>query len=155
MTIAYLALGSNLGDRAANLRGAVTQLERVGVRVAAKSKIYCSTSIGSGGEGEFLNAALRIETGLSAPELLKMCQRVEASLGRRTPATAGAKREGPRTIDVDILLFGDETHDSPTLQIPHPRALSRDFVLRPLLDVLQSAEAREWGEFYERIKAEG
>lgn len=147
MTIAYLALGSNLGDRAANLRGAVAGLERVGVRVAATSKIYRSVSVDSGGVGEFLNAALRIETGLSAPELLKMCQRVEWSAGRPTPATAGAKRVGPRALDVDILLFGDETHDSPTLQIPHPRALSRDFVLRPLLDVLQSADAREWGEF--------
>ena len=147
MTIAYLALGSNLGDRHANLRNAVTQLERVGVRVAAKSKIYRSISIGSGGVGEFFNAALRIETNLSAPELLKMCQRVEATAGRRAPATAGDKRVGPRALDVDILLFGDETHDSPSLQIPHPRALGRDFVLMPLLDVLQSADAREWGEF--------
>ena len=147
MTIAYLALGSNLGDRATNLRGAVAQLERIGVRVVAQSKIYSSISIGSGGIGEFLNAVVRVETGLTAPELLKMCQRVEASLGRAMPATAGDKRVGPRAIDVDILLFGDETHDSPTLQIPHPRALGRDFVLRPLLDVLQSADAREWGEF--------
>ena len=147
MTIAYLALGSNLGDRHTNLRQAVAQLERVGIRVAAKSKIYRSVSIDSGGVGEFLNAVVRVETGLSAPELLSMCQRVEASLGRRAPATAGDKRPGPRAIDVDILLFGDETYDSPTLQIPHPRALSRDFVLRPFLDVLQSADAREWGEF--------
>ncbi len=147
MTIAYLALGSNLGDRHANLRNAVAQLERIGVRVVAKSKIYRSVSIDSGGVGEFLNAVLRIETGLTAPELLKMCQRVEASLGRRTPATSGEKRVGPRAIDVDILLFGNETHDSPSLQIPHPRALSRDFVLMPLLDVLQSADAQQWGEF--------
>lgn len=147
MTIAYLALGSNLGDRHANLRGAVTQLERIGVRVAAVSKIYSSVSIDSGGVGDFLNAAVRIETGLTAPELLKMCQRVEFSAGRRAPSAPGDKRQGPRALDVDILLFGDETHDSPTLQIPHPRALSRDFVLMPLLDVLQSADAREWGEF--------
>lgn len=147
MTIAYLALGSNLGDRYAHLRNAVAQLERVGIRVVGQSKIYRSVSVGSGGVGEFLNAALRIETGLTAPELLKMCQRVEASAGRGMPATAGDKRDGPRTIDIDILLFGDETYDSPTLQIPHPRALGRDFVLRPLLDVLQSANAREWGEF--------
>ena len=147
MTIAYLALGSNLGDRAAHLRNAVAGLERVGVRVAAVSKIYSSVSIDSGGVGEFLNAALRVETGLSAPELLKMCQRVEFSAGRRTPATAGDKRPGPRALDVDILLFGDETHDSPSLQIPHPRALRRDFVLMPLLDVLQSAQAQPWGEF--------
>ena len=147
MTIAYLALGSNLGDRLANLRGAVAQLERVGIRVVGKSKIYRSVSIGSGGVGEFLNAVVRIETGLTAPELLKMCQRVEASLGRAMPLAPGEKREGARAIDVDILLFGEETHDSPSLQIPHPRALSRDFVLMPLLDVLQSAGARQWGEF--------
>ncbi len=147
MTIAYLALGSNLGDRHANLRNAVAQLERVGVRVASKSKIYSSVSIDSGGDGEFLNAAVRIETGLTAPELLKMCQRVEASAGRRMPNQMGEKRAGPRALDVDILLFGDETHDSPSLQIPHPRALSRDFVLMPLLDVLQSAKTQQWGEF--------
>ncbi len=147
MTTAYLALGSNLGDRAANLRGAVAQLERVGIRVVAKSKIYRSASVDSGGDGEFLNAALRIETGLTAPELLGMCQRVEFSAGRRAPVKPGEKRVGPRALDVDILLFGDETHDSPTLQIPHPRALNRDFVLMPLLDVLQSADTREWGEF--------
>ena len=147
MTIVYLALGSNLGDRHANLRGAVAGLERVGVRVAATSKIYRSVSIDSGGVGEFLNAVVRIETGLTAPELLKMCQRVEFSAGRRAPATPGDKRVGPRALDVDILLFGDETHDSPSLQIPHPRALSRDFVLMPLLDVLQSADAQPWGEF--------
>lgn len=147
MTIAYLALGSNLGDRHANLRNAVTQLERIGVKVAAHSKIYSSAAIGSGGDGEFLNAAVRIETGLTAPELLKMCQRVEWSAGRRVPEAPGDKRVGPRVLDVDILLFGDETHDSPSLQIPHPRALGRDFVLMPLLDVLQSADAREWGEF--------
>ena len=147
MTVAYLALGSNLGDRHANLRNAVTQLERIGVRVVGQSKIYSSVSVDSGGVGEFLNAALRIETGLTAPELLKMCQRVEFSAGRRAPATAGEKRLGPRALDVDILLFGDETYDSPTLQIPHPRALSRDFVLMPLLDVLQSADTKPWGEF--------
>ena len=147
MTIAYLALGSNLGDRAAHLRGAVAQLERMGIRVVAESKIYRSDSIGSGGKGEFLNAVLRVETGLSAPELLGMCQRVEASLGRALPDRTGAKRDGPRAVDVDILLFGEETHDSPSLQIPHPRALGRDFVLKPLLDVLQCANAREWGEF--------
>lgn len=147
MKIAYLALGSNLGDRHANLRNAIAQLERIGVRVADKSKIYSSVSIDSGGVGEFLNAVVRIETGLTAPELLKMCQRVEFSAGRRTPVEPGEKREGPRALDVDILLFGDEAHDSPTLQIPHPRALNHDFVLMPLLDVLQSADAREWGEF--------
>lgn len=146
MTTAYLALGSNQGDRQANLQFALTELESANVRVVARSHIYATQSVGSGGEGEFLNAALRIETELTALELLQLCQRIEAKAGRALPVP-GQHRAGPRALDIDVLLFGDETYQTPELEIPHPRALGRTFVLRPLLDVLQGARVERWGEF--------
>ena len=146
MTIAYLALGSNLGDRHAHLRFALSELENARVRVVARSQIYATQSVETGGEGEFLNAAIRIETELCALELLRVCQEIEARAGRERPLP-GQHRVGPRALDLDILLFGDQTHDSPELCIPHPRALGRTFVLRPLLDVLQGARVEEWGAF--------
>ncbi|HEX8550308.1 MAG TPA: 2-amino-4-hydroxy-6-hydroxymethyldihydropteridine diphosphokinase [Abditibacteriaceae bacterium] len=138
MTTAYLALGSNVGDRAANLHAACDALEAAGVAVVARSHIYQTPPAeGCGGE-EFFNAALRIETKLSARELLTLCLETEARLGREMPP-----RHGPRPLDIDILLFGDETHDEPDLQIPHPRMLHRAFVLRPLCDVLDGAQWKE------------
>lgn len=139
MTTAYLALGSNVGDRAAHLAAAATALEAAGVRVAARSRIYHTQSVEGGGETDFLNAALRVETVLSARALLELCQSIEAASGRALPP-----RRGPRSLDIDILLFGDETHDEPDLQIPHPRMMRRAFVLRPLCDVLEGGWIEEW-----------
>ena len=136
MTVVFLALGSNLGDRLAHFRLAVEELEKRGVTIETMSKIYRSEAVGSGGESEFLNAVLRGYTNLAALELLAVCQEVEALAGRARPTFEGAKREGERALDIDILLFGDEQSNTPALQLPHPRALERPFVLRPLLDVL-------------------
>lgn len=139
MTTAYLALGSNVGDRAAHLEMAVAAFQAAGVRVAARSKFYETESVEGGGEGNFLNAALRIETELPARDLLALCQRIEARSGRELPP-----RHGPRPLDIDILMFGEEVHDEPDLQIPHPRMLRRAFVLRPLCDVLGGGWVQEW-----------
>ena len=136
MTSVYLALGSNQGDRLQSLRFAAAQLEIGGVEIQAKSKIYRSASVESGGDGDFLNAVLRVRTSLSASELLAICQNIESLAGREKPAFGGAKREGSRALDVDILTFGDEIVNTPALQLPHPRALGRPFVLLPLLDLL-------------------
>lgn len=139
---AYLSLGSNIGARSDHLREAMQQLARHdAVRVMAKSKIYETQSVESGGPGDFLNAALRVQTTLSAHELWDACRAIESTLGRPQPP-----RHGPRVIDIDILLFGTETHDTPDLQIPHPRMGSRAFVLKPLLDVLESGWVRETEE---------
>ena len=138
MTEVFLALGSNLGDRQAHLRFAVEELEGRGFIVESMSKIYRSEAVGSGGEGEFLNAVLRGRTELPALELLIACQEVEELAGRSKPTFEGGKREGERALDIDILLFGEQQSNTPTLQLPHPRALQRPFVLRPLLDVLDS-----------------
>lgn len=132
MTTAYIALGSNIGERAANLRQAVQLLQEKGVVVEAKSKIYQTQSVEGGGPDDFLNAVIRIGWAGSARELLAVLQAVESELGRPQPP-----RTGPRLIDLDILIFGDETHDETDLQVPHPRMHRRAFVLRPLLDVLE------------------
>lgn len=145
MATAYLALGSNLGDRLANLHFAVAELETAGVKVAAKSKVYEAQSVGTGGEADFFNAALRVETTLEPLQLLQLCQSIETAAGReKTPA--GVHRSGERTLDIDILMFGDELSATPELELPHPRALWRNFVLRPLLDVLEGGWLRETTE---------
>jgi 2-amino-4-hydroxy-6-hydroxymethyldihydropteridine diphosphokinase len=94
-----------------------------------------------GGPDDFLNAALRVQTTMSAHELWEVCRAIESTLGRPQPP-----RNGPRVIDIDILLFGDETHNTPDLQIPHPRMTGRAFVLKPLLDVLDGGWVRETNE---------
>jgi 2-amino-4-hydroxy-6-hydroxymethyldihydropteridine diphosphokinase len=142
---AYLALGSNLGARRENLTFALTRLEAAGVIVAAKSKIYEAQSVGTGGEGDFFNAALRIETTLSASQLLHLCQSIETAAGREK-TEAGVHRSGARALDIDILMFGQEFSSAPELELPHPRALWRNFVIRPLLDVLEGGWLHETEE---------
>ena len=143
MTTVFLSLGSNQGDRLQNLLFAAIQLQHAGVQIEAKSKIYRSASVESGGEGEFLNAVLRGRTELSSRQLLAVCQDIELRAGREKPGFEGAKRSGSRALDLDILIFGDEISNLPALQLPHPRALGRPFVLLPLLDVLDLGDVAE------------
>lgn len=139
MTTAYLALGSNVGDRLANLRRALQLLEaHPAIHIEAKSRIYQTQSVEGGGEEDFLNAALRVNTSLSAHELLKVAREFEEQLGRPQPP-----RHGPRLIDIDILLFGDESIEDKVLRLPHPRMHRRAFVLKPLLDVLEGGWVNE------------
>ncbi len=145
MTTVYLALGSNLGNRLENLRFAKRKLIENGVKIEATSKIYQAQSVETGGEGNFYNAAIRARTVLTAPETLRVCARIECEAGRET-APSGVHRSGARALDIDILLFGDQNFDAPELEIPHPRALSRNFVLAPLLDVLEGGWIEETGE---------
>lgn len=132
MTTVYLGLGSNLGDRAYNLSEAARILEENGIKIAARSKIYQTQSVEGGGQADFLNAVLRVETAWEPLELLALCQKIEVELGRPMPP-----RKGPRLIDLDILLWDEAELDLPNLQVPHPRMNRRAFVLRPLLDVLE------------------
>jgi 2-amino-4-hydroxy-6-hydroxymethyldihydropteridine diphosphokinase len=153
-TTAYLALGSNRGDRAANLQRACHLLEKSGaIRIAARSAIYETESVEDGGPDDFLNAALRIETTLSAFELLAMIRGIEGAMGRPQPP-----RSGTRLIDIDILFYGEETIDSPELTVPHPRMARRAFVLRPLSDVLESGWVRpaavQWTDEPQRDKTQ-
>jgi 2-amino-4-hydroxy-6-hydroxymethyldihydropteridine diphosphokinase len=136
MTRAFLALGSNIAPREKYLRRAALLLEaHPEIQILNRSRLWESQSVEGGGPGDFLNAALEIETSLSARDLLGVCQGVESTCGRALPAP-GEHRGGERTLDVDILSFGDEVSHAPDLELPHPRALRRAFVLAPLLEVL-------------------
>lgn len=130
--IGYLGLGSNVGDRRANLEAAVAALPRHGVDVLASSSVYETEPVGEIlDQREFLNACLRVETALEPEELLGACKAVERELGRE----AGGPRHGPRPIDVDVLLLGDLVHVSKRLALPHAEVTSRRFVLVPLLEL--------------------
>jgi 2-amino-4-hydroxy-6-hydroxymethyldihydropteridine diphosphokinase len=130
MTAVYLGLGSNLGDREANLRRALALLAAAGVSVARVSPVYETQPVGYQEQGKFLNAVCTGETSLEAQALLRALKEIEAALGR----TSGP-RNGPRPIDIDILLYGDLLLSTPELTIPHPRLAERAFVLAPLADV--------------------
>jgi 2-amino-4-hydroxy-6-hydroxymethyldihydropteridine diphosphokinase len=126
---AYLGLGSNLGDRMANLRRAVTLLNREGVRAVRSSRVYETDPVGPP-QPEYLNAVIEAETALAPHDLLRACLAVEQTMGR-----VRAERWGPRVIDVDVLIYDDERIDEPDLIVPHPRMHERAFVLAPLLEL--------------------
>lgn len=127
---ATLGLGSNLGDRLANLRRAVDLLQRTPqMRVIWSSRVYETTPIGPP-QPDYLNAVVQIETTVTPPALLAACQSVEDRMGR-----VRGERWGPRVIDVDVLTFGREVVDEPGLVIPHPRMHERAFVMVPLLEL--------------------
>jgi len=129
----YLGLGSNVGDRRANLQAAIVALPRHGVAVLAASSVYETEPVGEVlDQPDFLNACIRIETELAPEELLDACKDVERELGRDLD---GGIRHGPRPIDVDLLLLGDEPYSSPRLTLPHDQVLERRFVLIPLLEL--------------------
>jgi 2-amino-4-hydroxy-6-hydroxymethyldihydropteridine diphosphokinase len=128
----YLGLGSNVGDRRANLQAAVDALPARGVDVLASSSVYDTEPVGLVlDQPEFLNACIRVRTALEPEALLDACKAVERELGR----VAGGVRHGPRPIDVDLLLLGDETFRSERLSLPHEQVTSRRFVLVPLLEL--------------------
>ncbi len=128
----YLGLGSNVGDRRANLQAAVDALASHGVDVLAASSVYDTEPVGEVlDQPDFLNACIRVRTALAPEALLDACKAVERDLGRRS----GGIRHGPRPIDVDVLLLGDETYRSERLTLPHEQVTSRRFVLAPLLEL--------------------
>ena len=133
MTRAYVALGSNLGDREATLRAAVEALgEEPGIDVVAVSRFLDTEPVGFLDQPRFLNGAVVLDTTLSARELLDVLLEVERRFGR---VRDGVPAQGPRTLDLDLLLFGKAEIDEPGLRVPHPRLHERRFVLEPLADV--------------------
>lgn len=133
MTISYVALGGNEGDRLANLEAGLRQMA-ASLSVSAISPLYETEPIGFANQEWFLNAVAAVETGMSPHELLMVLQAVERIVGKATPFP-----NGPRTLDLDLLLYGDQViHDS-ELIVPHPRLHVRKFVLRPLADVAPNA----------------
>src|SRR5208282_2972531 len=131
--IAYLSLGSNLGDRAANLRVAVAQLPPAG-RLLAVSALYETQPVEIPDQPWFLNCVAAIETEKTPRELLQLALHIEATMGRLR-----MREKGPRKIDIDILLFDDLVVDEPGLKIPHPAMQRRRFVLEPLAEIAPEA----------------
>lgn len=132
MADAYIGLGSNLGDRIANLEAARRAIESGGGKIQAASQIYETAPWGPVAQGDYLNQVIRIETGKTPRALLDALRAIETALGRDR---ANEVRYGPRKIDLDILVFGTERIDEPDLTIPHPRILERAFVLVPLAEI--------------------
>jgi 2-amino-4-hydroxy-6-hydroxymethyldihydropteridine diphosphokinase len=130
--VGYLGLGSNEGDRLANLRAARDSLAGHGVEVLASSSVYETAPQGEVlDQPDFLNACLRVRTALGPEELLEAVKSVERELGR----PVGGVRHGPRPIDIDVLLLGDLEFSSGRLALPHREVTSRRFVLEPLLEL--------------------
>jgi 2-amino-4-hydroxy-6-hydroxymethyldihydropteridine diphosphokinase len=130
MKTVYLSLGSNLGDRAAMLQGAIRALESPRLHILRQSPVYETEPMDVPGQHWFLNLVAEAETDLFPLQLLRHTGKIEAQLGRRRLAP-----KGPRTIDIDILLYGNSIVTTPTLEIPHPRFRVRRFVLAPLADL--------------------
>lgn len=126
----YLGLGSNLGDRLGNLTVAVRALEDRGIRTVRSSRVYETDPVGGPPQPDFLNAVIEVETDVEPQDLLRMCLEVESLLGRER-----AERWGPRTIDIDLLTYGDRQIDEPGLTVPHPRMHERAFVMVPFLEL--------------------
>lgn len=127
---AYIGLGANLGNARAALLAAVRALQRLdGGEALAVSSLYSSAPIDSSGP-DYLNAVACLPTRLSAPDLLAALQQIENAAGRERPY-----RNAPRTLDLDVLLYGDASIDSPSLTVPHPRMYQRAFVLLPLAEL--------------------
>jgi 2-amino-4-hydroxy-6-hydroxymethyldihydropteridine diphosphokinase len=130
MTTVYLSLGSNMGDRAGNIARAIAGLGRRGVRVTQESSLYETEPLEIREQPWFLNCAIAGETGLSPERLMEVLLEIEREMGRERLVP-----KGPRSIDMDILLYGSEIIDQPGLEIPHPRMAERKFVLVPLAEI--------------------
>jgi 2-amino-4-hydroxy-6-hydroxymethyldihydropteridine diphosphokinase len=135
MVICYIGIGSNLGDRQQHIRQAVRKIRQVpDTKVMNVSPVMESEPCGGPPQGDYLNAVLELDTGLTPYVLLQSLQMIELELGRiRTIAN------GPRTIDLDILTYGEYILNEPALCIPHPRMLERDFVMKPLCAIAPHA----------------
>jgi 2-amino-4-hydroxy-6-hydroxymethyldihydropteridine diphosphokinase len=135
---AYIALGSNLGDREETIRAAVDALAaEPGIAVVTASTLIETEPVGVVDQPRFINGVAAVDTDLSARTLLEVLLDVERRFGRQRE---GAAPQGPRTLDLDLLLYGDEEIDEPGLRVPHPRLHEREFVLGPLAELAPSLE---------------
>lgn len=153
--LAYVGLGANLGDPVRAVRDAITRIAALsGVALQAQSSLYCSAPVDASGP-DFINAVVALRTTLSAPSLLDQLRAIESDAGRQRPYV-----NAPRTLDLDLLLYGDARIDSPSLTVPHPRMWQRAFVLLPLAElashlVSPHALAAVAGQGAWRIASEG
>ncbi|PIV39841.1 MAG: 2-amino-4-hydroxy-6-hydroxymethyldihydropteridine diphosphokinase [Candidatus Omnitrophica bacterium CG02_land_8_20_14_3_00__42_8] len=135
--LCYIGVGSNLGDRKKHIEDAIEKLKNIeGVEVKRVSSIYETEPVGGPKQGKYLNGAIEIETGLGPREFLGKLQDIEKELGRKKTV-----KNGPRTIDLDILLYGDNKIDEPDLKIPHPNMREREFVMKPLKEIYEPSSS--------------
>lgn len=139
MITVYIALGTNVGEREDNLLQALRLLPESGVHIRRVSSIYETEPVDYLDQEWFLNMVLEAQTELDALDLLSALRVIEARMGSKK-----AFAKGPRKIDLDILLYGNETIDTPELQVPHPRMLERKFVLIPLVEIAPSLRHPDW-----------
>jgi 2-amino-4-hydroxy-6-hydroxymethyldihydropteridine diphosphokinase len=135
----YLSLGANLGDREANLRAAIGALPGAGVEVGRISSVYETEPVDYLDQPWFLNCVVEGETKLGALELLHALREIETRMGSKKEFA-----KGPRLLDIDILLYGNETIATAELQVPHPRMLERKFVLTPLAEIAPELRHPAW-----------
>jgi 2-amino-4-hydroxy-6-hydroxymethyldihydropteridine diphosphokinase len=134
VTTIYLSLGSNIGDRAANIAGAVSALAQHGVRVTRQSSLYETEPVDFRDQDWFLNCVVEAQTDMEPAEIMDALLQIERSLGRHRLVP-----KGPRLIDIDILLYGSSVVRTPELEIPHPRMADRRFVLVPFHEIAPDA----------------
>lgn len=146
MPTIFLSLGSNIGDREKNLHTAIMALAEANVRVTRVSSFYETEPVDLREQPWFLNCAAQAETELPPLELLGALREIESHMGSRKLVP-----KGPRLIDLDILLYGEETIDTPELQVPHPRMLLRKFVLMPLAEIAPNLRHPSWGEIVSQV----
>jgi 2-amino-4-hydroxy-6-hydroxymethyldihydropteridine diphosphokinase len=139
MSTVYLALGSNIGDREENLRKALALLAGAGIKIKTTSSIYETEPVDYLDQDWFLNAVCEAETNLDPLALLKTLRTLESTLGSKK-----VFEKGPRLIDLDILLFANQTIETPELQVPHPRMLNRKFVMAPLAEIAPNLRHPSW-----------
>jgi 2-amino-4-hydroxy-6-hydroxymethyldihydropteridine diphosphokinase len=135
----YLSLGSNIGEREKNLRAAIASLSDARVRVTRVSSFYETEPVDLREQPWFLNCVVEGTTKIAALELLRALREIERRMGSQKLVP-----KGPRLIDMDILLYGEETIDAPELQVPHPRMLLRKFVLVPLTEIAPNVTHPSW-----------
>ena len=138
-TTVYLSLGSNLGDREKNLRTAIAALADARVRLTRVSSLYETEPVDLREQPWFLNCIVQAQTEVPPPDLLHALHGIESRMGSKKLVP-----KGPRLIDLDILLYGEETVDTPELQVPHPRMLQRRFVLVPLAEIAPNLKHPSW-----------
>lgn len=150
-TVVFFCLGSNVGDRRGQIAGGLAELERSGVSVTTRSSVYETEPVGAEDQPWFLNQVIRGTTWLDPMGLLEACKQIERLFGREPTEV----RFGPRTLDIDILLYGGRVITGERLTIPHPRMHERRFVLVPLVEIaprlVDPRDGREYAGILERL----